>query len=382
MSWRCACRGRRSRASTSCARRRGSSRKATCSIGGCRHSGQGVKTRISDDRIWLAFVVAHYLEVTGDFAVLDEPVPFLAGGPLCRRPARELSAPPPPSPRTARDAVRTLRAGARFEPGIGSHGLPLFGTGDWNDGMNRVGAAGAARASGSAGSCTRRCCVRAHRRAARRARPRRAVAQARLRACSRPSSARPGTATGIGAAISMTARRWDRSPSDECRIDSIAQSWAVISGRRRARARGARHVGGQRAAGQPQRRPGAAVHAALRSHRARSRLHQRLSARPARERRPIHACRHVVGLAFAHAGRRRPAGELFSLLNPINHASTRAGIHRYKVEPYVACADVYQPRHRTSAAAAGPGTPARPAGCIAPLLMSICMVRLRGNRPR
>ncbi len=45
-------------------------------------SGQGIKTRVSDDRIWLAFVVAHYLEVTEDFAVLDEPVPFLAGGPL------------------------------------------------------------------------------------------------------------------------------------------------------------------------------------------------------------------------------------------------------------------------------------------------------------
>jgi cyclic beta-1,2-glucan synthetase len=98
-----------------------------------------VKTRVSDDRIWLAFVVAHYLEVTEDFAVLEEQVPFLAGGPLAPEAHESFSAPETKAMGTLFDhCVRALDSSLA----IGSHGLPLFGTGDWNDGMNRVGAAG------------------------------------------------------------------------------------------------------------------------------------------------------------------------------------------------------------------------------------------------
>ena len=71
-------------------------------------SGQGIKTRVSDDRIWLAFVTAHYLEVTEDFAVLDEPVPYLAGGPLARGSARKYF--PHPSPRPSRRYSSTASA--------------------------------------------------------------------------------------------------------------------------------------------------------------------------------------------------------------------------------------------------------------------------------
>ena len=103
-------------------------------------SGQGVKTRVSDDRIWLAFVVAHYLEVTGDFAVLDEAGAVLGrrssgagqSGELFRSRARADPAP------LFEHCVRALDSSLA----IGAHGLPLFGTGDWNDGMNRVGVAG------------------------------------------------------------------------------------------------------------------------------------------------------------------------------------------------------------------------------------------------
>ncbi len=74
---------------------------------------QGIKTRVSDDRVWLPYVVAHYLEVTEDFAVLDEPVAFLEGGPLAAGQQELFGAPEADG---FRAAVRALRARARFEP--------------------------------------------------------------------------------------------------------------------------------------------------------------------------------------------------------------------------------------------------------------------------
>ena len=83
-------------------------------------------------------------------------------------------------------------------------------------------------------------------------------------------------------------------------------------------------------------------------------------------------------LAFALMGDGDRTAELLSLLNPINHASTRAGIHRYKVEPYVVCADVYSARHRMSGGAAGRGTPGRRGGCIGRRSRGLLGINLRG----
>jgi len=301
-------------------------------------SGQGVKTRVSDDRVWLAFVVAHYLEVTEDFEVLEQQVPFLAGGPLAPEAHESFSAPEPKAMGTLFDhCVRALDSSLA----IGSHGLPLFGAGDWNDGMNRVGAAGRGE-SVWLGWFLHAALLKF-------------APIAERRGQSAAAAVWRKHAFTLQQAIEREAwdgdwyRRGyfdDGTPlgsvvSDECRIDSIAQSWAVISGaaerERAVRAMSAvdsqlvsrsdglvklftpafdrtRHDPGYIKAYPPGIREngGQYTHAAMWS-----------------------------TLAFALLGDGDRAGELFSILNPINHASTRAAIHRYKVEPYVVCADVY-----------------------------------------
>ncbi len=103
-------------------------------------TGVGVRTRCSDDMVWLPFVVAHYVEVTGDTGILDADVPFLEGAPLgdsehgTRVRSQRLPARAPLWEHCRRALDRAWR--------LGPHELPLFGTGDWNDGMNRVGVEG------------------------------------------------------------------------------------------------------------------------------------------------------------------------------------------------------------------------------------------------
>jgi len=302
-------------------------------------AGQGVRTRISDDRAWLATVAAHYVEATGDSAIFDERVSFI-DGPALKPADHDLYFKPNHSDETASLFEHCAR-GLDLALAIGAHGLPLMGSGDWNDGMNRVGEAGKGESVWLGwflhAALTAFIPIAASRKESARARTWKAHADA-LR-------------------VALDSAGWDgewyrrgyyddgtplgSSSSDECRIDSIAQSWAALSG-----------------AGDPARRVQAM--AALDHQLVHRGDRLVLLFTPPFDKTPLdpgyikgyppgireNGGQYTHGAAwsimgFAALGQGDKAAELFSMINPINHTATRAGVLRYKVEPYVSAADVY-----------------------------------------
>ncbi|HLA01640.1 MAG TPA: glycosyl transferase, partial [Aestuariivirga sp.] len=302
-------------------------------------SGVGVRTRISDDTVWLAYCVQHYVAATGDLAILDEAIPFIEGRAL-EAGEHDAYYQPSVSGKTA-TLYEHCTLALDLSLAAGDHGLPLIGTGDWNDGMNRVGEHGKGESVWLGW-----------------------FLYATLKSFEPIAAARNDT-THVDAwkkrmaslKQALNTHGWDgnwyrrgyfddgtplgSAQNSECRIDAIAQSWAVLSGAAKPERAEAALAQSYENLVKPD--DGVAMLFTPPFDTSMPDPGYVKSYPPGIRENGGQYTHGAIWSIFAHAklGQADKSAQLFSLLNPVNHALNQADALRYRVEPYVVAADVY-----------------------------------------
>lgn len=300
-------------------------------------TGRGVRTHFSDDLLWLPLVVSHYIKVTEDHDILKEKISFIEA-PLLSPDQEDSYTLPEVSKQSATLFEHCSRA-IEKSLALGAHGLPLIGSGDWNDGMNRVGEKGQGESVWMGWFLYK-------------------VLKEFIPLCQGDAARVQKYQEHMNLLKSNIEKNaWDGSwyrrayfddgtplgseSSQECKIDSLSQTWSILSG-----------------AGDPHRQIQVMAQVSEKLILRDKELILLLT--PPFDKTPLdpgyikgyvpgvrenggqytHAAIWVL-MAFAELGEGNKVLEIFNMLNPIHHSLNRAGVHKYKIEPYVVPADVY-----------------------------------------